>query len=173
MKHLWTGAVLASLFVLAGCPERDRTDAPALRAEATAEDRQAVEQLARDYEEAWARNDAAGAAQIYLEDGAHRGPDGRLGSGRAEIARVLEEGFAGPFKDSRIRLTQEETRFPTADVAAGRGSFQIEGGQAMEGGQARPAETGYYMIVAVRRDGQWRLLESQSYFPTQAPQQTD
>jgi uncharacterized protein (TIGR02246 family) len=165
MKQLWIGVVAASLLLVAGCPERDRVDAPP-RAEATAEDRQAVEQLARDYEEAWARGDAAAGARVYTDDGAHRGPDGRLGSSRSEIEQILREGFEGPFKDSRIRLTQEEARFPTADVAVGRGSFQIEGAQAP------PGQSGYYMIAAVRRDGQWRLLESQSYFPMQAPEQT-
>jgi uncharacterized protein (TIGR02246 family) len=108
---------------------------------------------------AWARNDAAGVADVFTEDGVLILPGDVYKRGREEIRSFLAAAYAGPFKGTNVTGRPVDVRFVSDDVALLR----------THGGLVAPGETEIAPELAVRstwvtvkQDGQWRLAGYQN-----------
>ncbi|WP_304454021.1 SgcJ/EcaC family oxidoreductase [Nocardiopsis sp. YSL2] len=109
--------------------------------------------------EAWSRNDAAGVAEVFTEDGILILPGDVFKQGREEVRAFMAAAYAGPFKDTGVTGAPVDVRFASDDVAVLR----------THGGILAPGETEINEELAVRstwvvvkRDGTWQLAAYQN-----------
>jgi uncharacterized protein (TIGR02246 family) len=108
---------------------------------------------------AWSRNDAAGVAEVFTEDGIMILPGDVYKCGRQEIRSFMAAAYAGPFKGTGVTGRPVDVRFVSDDVALLR----------THGGILAPGETEIDPELAVRstwvtvkKDGQWLLAGYQN-----------
>lgn len=108
---------------------------------------------------AWARNDAAGVADVFTEDGTLILPGDVHKRGRDEIRAFMAAAYAGPFKGTGVTGAPVDVRFASDDVALLR----------THGGILAPGETEIDPELAVRstwvvvkKDGEWLLAGYQN-----------
>ncbi|MBB5870013.1 uncharacterized protein (TIGR02246 family) [Allocatelliglobosispora scoriae] len=108
---------------------------------------------------AWKRNDAAGVASVFSDDGILILPGDVFKQGRDEIQSFMAAAYAGPFKGTGVTGQPVDVRFVGEDVALLR----------THGGILAPGETTIEPELAVRstwvcvkRDGQWQLAAYQN-----------
>lgn len=108
---------------------------------------------------AWARNDAAGVADVFTEDGILIVPGDVFKVGRAEIRAFMTAAYAGPFKGTGVLGQPVDLRFVGDDVAL----LRTHGGILAPGEtEIRPALAVRSTWVMVRRDGEWLLAGYQN-----------
>ena len=108
---------------------------------------------------AWSKNDAAGVAEVFTEDGVMILPGDVYKKGRDEIRAFMAAAYAGPFKGTGVTGRPVDVRFVSDDVALLR----------THGGILAPGETDIAPELAVRstwvcvkKDGQWQLAGYQN-----------
>ena len=108
---------------------------------------------------AWAKNDAAGIADVFTEDGILILPGDVYKKGRGEVRSFMAAAFAGPFKGTGVTGTPVDVRFIGDNVALLR----------THGGILAPGQTEIAPELAVRstwvtvkKDGQWQLAAYQN-----------
>ncbi|MEU9826061.1 SgcJ/EcaC family oxidoreductase [Micromonospora chersina] len=108
---------------------------------------------------AWARNDAAGVAEVFTEDGSMILPGDVYKKGRENIRSFMAAAYAGPFKGTGVTGRPVDVRFVSDDVALLR----------THGGILAPGQTEIAPELAVRstwvvvkKDGQWQLAGYQN-----------
>lgn len=108
---------------------------------------------------AWAKNDAAGVARVFTEDGAMLLPGDVYKKGRDAIQAFMAAAYAGPFKNTGVTGRPVDVRFVSDDVALLR----------THGGILAPGETEIAPELAVRstwvtvkKDGVWQLAAYQN-----------
>ncbi|MEV0899230.1 SgcJ/EcaC family oxidoreductase [Actinoplanes sp. NPDC049802] len=108
---------------------------------------------------AWSRNDAAGIAEVFTEDGIMILPGDVFKKGRDEVLAFMAAAFAGPFKGTGVTGRPVDVRFVADDVALIR----------THGGILAPGETEIAPELAVRstwvtvkRNGKWQLAAYQN-----------
>jgi len=108
---------------------------------------------------AWAKNDAAGIAEVFTEDGIMILPGDVFKKGRDEVLSFMAAAFAGPFKGTGVTGRPVDVRFVADDVALIR----------THGGILAPGETEIAPELAVRstwitvkKDGKWQLAAYQN-----------
>ncbi|KAB1140432.1 SgcJ/EcaC family oxidoreductase [Micromonospora sp. DT46] len=108
---------------------------------------------------AWSRNDAAGVADSFTEDGILILPGDVYKKGRDEIYSFMAAAYAGPFKGTGVTGNPVDVRFVNDEVALLR----------THGGILAPGETEIAPELAVRstwivvkRDGEWKLAGYQN-----------
>ncbi|MER7007239.1 SgcJ/EcaC family oxidoreductase [Dactylosporangium sp. NPDC000555] len=107
---------------------------------------------------AWAENNADAFADIFIDNGSALFGDTQL-KGREEIRGYLVEAFAGPYKATRLFEEPREVRLLTDSSAI----IVTDGGLVREGEETvDPANLVRAMWVAVRHDGDWRIVSYQS-----------
>ena len=108
--------------------------------------------------DSWNRQDAAGYAAQFAEDANAVGFDGSLMNGRAEIETTLRAIFRD-HQTGRYVGKIREVRFLAPEVALLRAvSGVVSAGQS----DLNPATNAIQSLVAVKRDGQWRIAHYQN-----------
>jgi uncharacterized protein (TIGR02246 family) len=103
--------------------------------------------------DAWAANDAALMASLYLEDATVVQP-GIHKKNNDDIRTSMAALFAGPLKGSRVLDTPLSVRYPGEDVAV----VITEGGVVMAGQtEFHPAQRVRATWVVAKRDGRWYI----------------
>ena len=82
-----------------------------------AEARGAVDLLFSLMEQAWNRADVDSYSHLYAEDVGYVNRFGTLLEGRAEVARIHAEAFAGSLHDTKLRLSTKRFRLLAPAVA--------------------------------------------------------
>lgn len=108
---------------------------------------------------AWARNDAAGVADSFTEDGILILPGDVLKQGRNEIRAFMTAAYAGPFKGTGVTGNPVDVRFVTDDVAL----LRTHGGILAPGETEIDPELAVRSTwVTVRKNGEWLLAGYQN-----------
>jgi uncharacterized protein (TIGR02246 family) len=108
---------------------------------------------------AWAKNDAAGIADVFAEDGILILPGDVLKRGRDEIRAFMAAAYAGPFKGTGVTGNPVDVRFPSDDVAVIRTHGGILAAGAAEIDEELAVRSTW---VVVKRDGEWLLASYQN-----------
>jgi uncharacterized protein (TIGR02246 family) len=119
-----------------------------------------MQKVADQYQAAYNKADAKTLAAMYAADAHRLGPDGQLLKGRAAIEKSYVDGFAGPFKGSKLTLTQGATQTLTPDVKVIEGRYTVAGAVTI---------TGRYVNTVIRKGGQWLLATVVTRPDTPAP----
>ena len=112
-----------------------------------------VRALYRQLLDCWNKRSAAEFAALFEEDGNQIGFDGSQVNGRAEIDSHLSAIFADHMTAAYVGKVRD-VRFLTAEVAILRAVVgMVPHGQT----DINPATNAIQSLVAVKRDGQWRI----------------
>jgi uncharacterized protein (TIGR02246 family) len=107
----------------------------------------------------WNRGSGEDYAAVFAEDGDLVGFDGTHFEGRAEIAPFHQELFDKWLKGTRLVGRVKDVRFLSSDVAL----MHAVGSTVMRGkSEPSPERDSIQTLVAVRRDGKWRLAAFQN-----------
>ena len=119
------------------------------------EARNAIDFLFSLMEQAWNTADVSAYAQLYTEDVGYVNRYGVLFTGRAEVARIHAEAFAGRFHGTRLRLSTRRLRLLGNDCAVA----QVDVTTTTEGdSQALHAIA---TVVLTQGDRQWHIAALQ------------
>ncbi len=124
--------------------------------------RAAIEQLARQYEAAYAKGDAKALAAMFAEDVEYTDENGVTITGREAIESVLRQGFSRN-KGAKFAIQVDSVRGLGPEVAVERGTTVMTAADGMQVSSA-------YTAVRVRKSDKWlitQLVESPP--PTPAP----
>jgi uncharacterized protein (TIGR02246 family) len=127
--------------------------------DATGADEAVVRGLYKQLMEGWNRGSGAEFAAVFAEDGDLVAFDGTHFEGRQEIATFHQELFDKWMKGTRLVGRVKDVRFLSSDVAL----MHAVGGTMMRGkAEPSPERDSIQTLVAVRRDGEWRLAAFQN-----------
>ncbi len=122
-------------------------------------DEAAVRDLFRELMDGWNRGSGDAFAATFAEDGDLVAFDGTHFHGRQEIAPFHQELFDKWLKGTRLVGRVKNVRFLTPDVAL----MHAVGSTVMRGkSEPAPERNSIQTLVAVRRDGEWRLAAFQN-----------
>ncbi len=137
--------------------DRDRLDA--YYGEFTSEQEKEALSVPLRLVAAWVRNDAAGVADVFTEDGVMILPGDVYKKGRDEIRNFMAAAYSGPFKGTQVTGRPVAVRFVSDDVAL----LRTHGGILAPGQTEIPPELAVRSTwVAVKRDGKWQLAGYQN-----------
>ncbi|MGV9408652.1 SgcJ/EcaC family oxidoreductase [Nocardia sp. NPDC003693] len=131
-------------------------------------DETAIHSLLRAQMDAWAAGDGAAFADTFTPDADFVSVIGEFVRGRTELATVMQEGFDGFMKGTRMAEPDTTTlRFPASNVAV----LVTVGDRPMPPGEAAPPEARSVQTrVAVRENGIWLFTTFQNTRISQFPQ---
>ncbi len=109
--------------------------------------RTAIEQTNQQFMETFRRQDAAGMAAHYTDDGQALPPGGPLASGPEAIRQIWQRAFDAGLTDATLQ-TREVEAF--GDMAYEVGEYTI-----LAGGHV--ADRGKYIVIWKLDGGQWKL----------------
>ncbi len=124
-----------------------------------AADEAAIRDLYRELMDGWNQGSGNAFAAAFTQDGDLVGFDGTHFHGRQEIAPFHQELFDKWLKGTRLVGRIKSVRFLSSDVAL----VHAVGGTVMRGkSEPAPERDSIQTLVAVRRDGEWRLAAFQN-----------
>jgi uncharacterized protein (TIGR02246 family) len=127
--------------------------------EATRTDETAIRDLYQATMDGWNRGSGSAFAAAWAEDGHLVGFDGTHFTSRAKIAEFHDPLLRTHLKGTRSVGAVTDVQFPAPDVAV----LHARGGTIMAGGsRPTPERDSIQTMVAVRREGAWRLLAFQN-----------
>jgi uncharacterized protein (TIGR02246 family) len=122
-------------------------------------DEAAVRALYQKLMDGWNRGSGAAFAAAFMEDGDLVAFDGTHFEGREEIAPFHQELFDKWLKGTRLVGQVKDVRFLSPDIAL----MHAVGGTVMRGkSEPSPERDSIQTLVAIRRDGEWRLAAFQN-----------
>ena len=119
-----------------------------------------IRSVAMRQADTWNRHDANAYADLFTEDCDVVNVVGWWWKGRAELERKLRAAFQVVFRDSRLTITDVQTRFIAADVALTHVRWTMEGAKT-PAGIPEPRE-GLQTLVLTKRAGRWLIAGFQN-----------
>jgi uncharacterized protein (TIGR02246 family) len=141
--------LLALLGALAAVPVAAQSD----------DDRVEIRSVAMRQGEVWGK-DARAYAELFTEDCDVVNVVGWRWKGRAELERRLTQAFQVMFRDSKLTITEVDTRFLNPDVAITHARWTMTGAKAPPG-MPVPRE-GIQTLVFTRQSGHWLITAFQN-----------
>jgi uncharacterized protein (TIGR02246 family) len=117
--------------------------------------RTAVGDVLGEFADSWKRNDGAAVGELFTEDGSLVNPFGQRADGRAAVAAMYTEFFAGmlggtstTFSARRVRPIGEDHAFLDCDQVISGGAFELNG----------------HLSALLRAEaGQWRIVDGRPH----------
>jgi uncharacterized protein (TIGR02246 family) len=133
----------------------------------TPQDEQAIRNVATEFVNAWNRNDAKGIAACFTNDGDLINPQGRIGRGRQEVERLVQEEQGGAMKGTHISLHQKNVRFLRQDLAIADYDCELE---RVRGADGKETTLKGLATNVVRKEGdRWLVTASRPFIPALQP----
>ena len=126
----------------------------------------ARDKLVADYVAAFNKGDAKAVAAMYTENSI-RVSQAPKSIGRAAIEKEMAANFAGPFKGTKLTVTQGNVQALSADIEVTEGTYSITGAKGPDG-KPLPVQTGFYVNTNVKKGGAW-LIAGSAAFPPAPP----
>ncbi|MES2125137.1 MAG: SgcJ/EcaC family oxidoreductase [Gemmatimonadota bacterium] len=148
--------VALGVALVAGC-------APAAPGTGSAEDEQAVRDMATAYAAAWDKGDATAIGAMVTDD--YHGFDilGNALDGRAALEKTSADQFAARPAGQSISITVSYVRFLSANAAAAGGTWTVAG-------PAGPLPSaGVWSATDVKVDGKWMMASNHAAVPAVMP----
>jgi uncharacterized protein (TIGR02246 family) len=125
----------------------------------------ALDKLARDYEAAWAKGDAAAVAAHYTENTLVVNTDG-VQHGRAELQKRMAANFAGPWKGSTIAIHVGKSQSLGPDMTLNEGTYEVKA----TGPDGKPMMLkGSYLNTLAKKGGAWMIAGNMAFPPPPPP----
>jgi uncharacterized protein (TIGR02246 family) len=121
-----------------------------------------LEKLARAYEQAWEKGDAAGVAAHYAENALSVNADG-VQQGRAAIQALMARNFAGPWKGTKLVVQLGKSQPLGPDTMLHEGTYEVVGVQGPDG-KAVPIK-GSYLNTLVKKGGAYVIAGHMAFAP--------
>ena len=118
------------------------------------DDRAEIRSVAMRQGQVWGR-DAKGYAALCTEDCDVINIVGWWWKGRAEVERKLTQAFQAMFRDSRLTITEVDTRFLRPDVAVAHARWTMTGAKPPSG-MPEPRQ-GIQTLVFTKQSGRWLI----------------
>jgi len=128
----------------------------------------AIRSLFSSFTEAWDKHDAKALASLFTEDGDLINPEGRVANGRREIERLLQDEQSNHLKNSRMKITINQARPLTSDLAVVTDDCEITGVQDPSGGGPRTMHAITTFVLQNQR-GAWRIVSARPMIPAVRP----
>ena len=158
MKKRFTGVLVVLLFL--GTPNM-------YAASSNAEEKAAAESMVTRFVDSWNRADGAAYGEGYWPDAELVDPTGRIWEGRAAIAQMHVDLWAGVFKGSHVKGTVRKIR------RLGRNYLLVDIDLALSGAHRSPPGADvdaqgvircHLKHILEKRHGAWRILSAQNTF---------
>lgn len=128
------------------------------------DDQMAIGKLIKNFSVLWHNSDAHGLARFWKPDGDFVNPAGLMLKGRDQIEAFYAEAFKMGYGGSTVDTTIDQIRFLTPDLALVDGEFIIKGASTSAHSE-RPAEHGYFTVIAEKVSGQWMVASNREMEP--------
>ncbi len=135
-------------------------------AQDTAADEEAIRELDKRWDEAWANRDAEALAALYTEDADDISDMGETITGRMAVKERWAKIFENLPEGAQAEGEQTSIRFIRSNIAIGDGAWAVTGLPETEGG---PPSAGLWTSVYVKKDGQWLITAGRSRIPVVPP----
>jgi len=136
------------------------------------EGRVAADSMARRFVDSWNRADGRAYGEGYWPDAELVGPTGKIWKGRAAIAQIHVDLWAGPFKDSRLTATVRNIRRLGPNYLIVDLDLTLSGAREPPPGavvDAQGAILAHLKHILEKRNGVWRILSAQNTFVVPEP----
>jgi len=127
-----------------------------------------IRKLYERFTVAWNQHEPATLAKMWVEDGDHVEPDGRVAKGRREIEKLFAAEHRSVFKQSHLTLSVDTVWFVTADVALVDGTYELSGARDPQGKEL-PARKGRLSSLFLKEGGKWLIAASRLMIPAPLP----
>jgi uncharacterized protein (TIGR02246 family) len=124
-------------------------------------DEPAIRALQARQAAAWNAHDATAYANLFTQDGDVVNVLGWWWRGRAEIQSKLASAFAWVFRDSKLTITDVQSRFLDRATAIVHVRWTMDGAKVPPGAPAPPRE-GIQLQVLRKANGQWLIASFQN-----------
>lgn len=122
----------------------------------------ALDKLARSYEAAWAKGDAAAVAAHYTENAISVGSAG-VQEGRAAVQASLAKSFAGPWKGTTLVVHVGKSQPLGPDTLINEGTYDVVG---VKGPDGKPVPVhGSYLNTVVKKGGAYLVAGHMAFAP--------
>lgn len=129
-------------------------------ATAQSADQAEIRSVAMRQADTWNRRDVRAYAALFTEDCDVVNVMGWWWKGRAEGERKLTEAFRFVFRDSRLTITDVETRFIRPDVAVSHVRWTMVGARTPPG--LPEPRVGIQTVVFTKQSGRWLIAALQN-----------
>ena len=123
----------------------------------------AIAKLLENTQTAFNNHDAKGIAASSSEDGDMRDPDGTIIKGRAKMAQLWSERFAGMYKNLKVTIHPATTIRYIGSTIAVMDTTADTSGLIGPDGKELPASTLLVTNVLVKRNGSWQVLAQRAW----------
>ena len=128
-------------------------------------DEGAIEDILKQFEEAWNRYDSASIAALFVEDATFIHIFGGQLDGRTAIEASHRVIFNTIYKDSTATFRLRSVRFVRPDVAVAFGRAHVKFKEGMESREIETRPT----LVAVKDQGKWQVVAFQNTKISEVP----
>jgi uncharacterized protein (TIGR02246 family) len=125
---------------------------------------EAIRNRIKQYEAVCNSGNTDSMAAIYAVNGTHTFANGVTLRGRPEIAKGLEEQYAGMLKGTRMAITPLHIRPLSTEIAVEEASFVLSGLKSAGGGELPPV-SGLCLVVYQKEGDQWYIAAAQCMVP--------
>ena len=120
-------------------------------------DEQAVRHIETMWDEAWNRHDAAGLAELLVEDVDFVNVTGAWFKGRAQFKERMAKTHQGIFKNSQRRTLETRVKFLSPEIAVVHARWEMSGLSSPDGSSLKPWQ-GIITRVVKKWGDTWKVV---------------